>query len=240
MIAELFQRAILGPRQYLKHSDLDKMTRRSPFSSFLNYLAYDAELEVYLNQDGSLGMLWECSPVIYAGPKTITALEGLFRAGLPKGSVVQLIFHADSHIEPILNRYQENRIRQNPLVQSNTDAVVKFLIKGKKGLKACSNIPVRNFRLFVAVKLPGDCSELSGPGDCIQEGKTAPLLDIKRQIKETLKAALLYPRHMPPEDLLEWSRRLFNSYPNDYPKQNIKAYNPIIPLRKQIINKWGS
>ncbi|MCP4312417.1 MAG: conjugal transfer protein TraC, partial [Bacteroidetes bacterium] len=211
-MTQLLQRAILGPRQYLKHSDLDKMTRRSPFSSFLNYLTYDPDLEIYLNQDGSLGLLWECAPVTYAGPKTTTALEGLFRAGLPKGSAVQLIFHADSHIEPILQRYQKNRTRKSPLVQSNTDAVVKFLTKGKKGLKACSNVPVRNFRLFVAVKLPGDCSELSGPGDRTQEGKTAPLLDIKRQIKETLKAALLYPRHMPPEDLLEWNRRLFNSY----------------------------
>ena len=68
------------------------MTNRSPFSSFLNYLAYDPELEIYLNQDGSLGILWECSPVIYAGPKTITALEGLFRAGLPKAVLSSFSF----------------------------------------------------------------------------------------------------------------------------------------------------
>ena len=236
MFAGFLQRAVLGPRQYLKQSDLDKMTRRTPFSSFLNYLAYYPDLEVFLNQDGSLGMLWECSPVIYAGPKTITSLEGLFRAGLPKGSVIQLIFHADSHIEPILQRYQQNRTRKNPLVESNTEAVVTFLTKGKKGLKACSNIPVRNFRLFVAVNLPGECPELPSPEDLLKKGKTAPLLDIKRQIKETLKAALLYPRHMQAEDLLEWSRRLFNHYPEDYPTQNFNACNPDIPLNKQIIN----
>lgn len=236
MFFQLLQRAILGPRQYLKHSDLDKMTKRSPFSSFLNYLSYDSNLEIYLNQDCSIGMLWECSPVIYAGPKTITSLEGLFRAGLPKNSVIQLIFHADSHIEPILERYQDNRTKDSAIVRSNTDAVVNFLTKGKKGLKACSNIPVRNFRLFVAVKLPGDCPELPGPEELGEEGKTAPLMDIKRQIKETLKAALLYPRHMQPGDLLEWHRRLFNSYPQDYPEQNINAFSPDIPLRKQIIN----
>ncbi|TKB11276.1 TraC family protein [Desulforhopalus sp. IMCC35007] len=236
MFAGFLQRAVLGPRLYLKQSDLDKMTRRTPFSSFLNYLAYYPDLEVFLNQDGSLGMLWECSPVIYAGPKTITSLEGLFRAGLPKGSVIQLIFHADSHITPILQRYQQNRTRKNPLVESNTEAVVTFLTKGKKGLKACSNIPVRNFRLFVAVNLPGECPDLPSPEDLLKKGKTAPLLDIKRQIKETLKAALLYPRHMQAEDLLEWSRRLFNHYPKDYPTQNFNTCNPEIPLNKQIIN----
>ena len=65
--------------------------------------------------------------MIYAGPKTITALEGLFRAGLPKDSVIQLLFHADSHIEPILERYQGNRTRSETIVSTNTDAVVSFL-----------------------------------------------------------------------------------------------------------------
>jgi len=116
MLNHFFQSTILGPGEYLKQSDLDKMTRRTPFSAFLNYLAYDPNLGVYLNQDGSYGMLWECTPVIYAGPKTITALEGLFRAGLPKDSVLQLLFHADSHIEPILERYRNCRNRDMAIV----------------------------------------------------------------------------------------------------------------------------
>lgn len=236
MFTQLLQRVVLGPRDYLKHSDLGKMTRRDPFSAFLNCMAYDPELEIYLNQDSSLGMLWECLPVIYAGPKTITALEGLFRAGVPKGSVIQLIFHADSYIKPILEGYRKSRTRNDPIVMSNTEEVIKFLTSGKKGLKACSNIPVRNFRLFIAVKLPGNCPEMPDPEDFEDAAKAGPLLDIKRQINEALKAALLYPRHMKPENLLEWSRRLINHYPKGYPEHNFNAYNPDIPLRKQIIN----
>ncbi|MCF6188292.1 MAG: conjugal transfer protein TraC [Desulfobulbaceae bacterium] len=105
----------------MKHRDLENMIRRSPFSSFLNYLAHDPGLEIYLNQDCSFGMLWECTPVIYAGPKIITSLEGLFRAGLPNGSIIQLIFHADSHIEPILDRYRGNRTREVAIVRSNIE-----------------------------------------------------------------------------------------------------------------------
>ncbi len=100
--------------KYLQQSDLDKMTRRSPFSTFLNYLAYDPNMEIYLNQDSTLGMMWECIPVIYAGPKTINALEEVFRAGIPKSSVIQFIFHADSHIVPSLTKYREGRTRNNP------------------------------------------------------------------------------------------------------------------------------
>jgi len=236
MFSSLLQHAFLGSENYLKRSDLQTMTRRSPFSAFLNYLAYDEELEIYLNQDCTLGMIWECSPVIYAGPKTINALEGLFRAGLPKDSVLQLIFHADSHIDPILKRYKEGRIRPDSIVKANTDAVTLFLEKGKKGLKACSNIPVRNFRLLVTVKLPGDSPALPDLKDLADASKTAPLLDIKRQLSETLKAAMLCPRQMGPESLLEWNRRLINHYPAGYPEHNFNTFDPNIPLRKQIIN----
>jgi conjugal transfer ATP-binding protein TraC len=121
------------------------------------------------------------------------------------------------------------------IVRSNTEAVVRFLSEGKKGLNACGNIPVRHFRLFVAIKMPGDCAEFAGLKDISAKEHAAPLLDIKRQIHETLKAALLSPRHMPPADLLEWSRRLLNSYPENYPEQNMPSYNTSSPLRKQII-----
>jgi len=236
MFSSLLQRAFLGSENYLKRSDLEAMTRRSPFSAFLNYLAYDEDLEIYLNQDSTLGMIWECSPVIYAGPKTINALEGLFRAGLPKDSVLQLIFHADSHIDPILKKYKDGRIRPDSIVKANTDAVTLFLENGKKGLKACSNIPVRNFRLLVSVKLPGDSPALPDLKDLADASKTTPLLDIKRQLSETLKAAMLCPRLMGPENLLEWNRRLINHYPAGYPEHNFNTYDPDIPLRKQIIN----
>ncbi len=121
MIPQLLQRALFGSRKFLQQSDLDQMIQCSPFSSFLNYLAYDPEIEIYLNQDSTLGMMRECLPVICAGPKVINAMEGLFRSGIPKGSVIQLIFHADSHIDPILKRYREGRTRENYIFLSGDE-----------------------------------------------------------------------------------------------------------------------
>lgn len=236
MFTQLWKHLVLGPRSSLQRRDLKKMTERHPFSAFLNYLAYDPDTKLFLNQDNTIAMLWECSPVIFAGPKTITALEGLFRAGLPKGSIIQLIFHADSHIEPILKHYEEDRVRENPLVKTDTKSVLEYLRKGKNGIEACSNIPVRRFRLFVTVKLPEQSPGLPRPDELDDESKLAPLLDIRRQINETLKAAMLFPRQVSAEDLLEWNRRLLNCYPKGYPEQNFSSYDPSRPLRKQIIN----
>lgn len=222
-------------QDHLRLSDLRRMTRRTPFSSFLNYVAYDEHTEVYLNQDNSLGMLWECYPLVYAGSKTINALEGLFRAGIPKDSVLQFTFHADSHIEPILARYRQSRTRPDEIIRSNTEEVVDFLTQGKKGLKACSNIPVRNFRLLVALTIPAGSQGMPQPEALHDPAKAAPLLEIKRQLNETLKAALLSPGPVQPAALLEWLRRLINTYPEGYPEQNFGAYSDQVPLRKQII-----
>ena len=232
----LLDRLISGSEKQLKQSDLDKMTRRQPFSAYLNYLAYDYNLDIYLNQDCSLGMLWECVPLSFAGSKTINSLEGLFRAGLPKGSVVQLILHADSHIKPILGAYKKSRKLTDAIVVNNTEKVCEFMDQGRGGLENCSNIPVRNFRLFVAAKIPGDAPEIPSPGEFAEKGKVTSLQDIKRQIYETLKAARLSPVSMTPDRLLEWMRRFINQYPEGYPDRNFGEYNDNIPLRKQIIN----
>ncbi len=239
MIAGLFSKVILGAGDNLSIRELQRMSERQPFSGFLNYLAYDPKTKIYLNQDNSIGILWECSPLIYAGPKTITALEGLFRAGLPKGSILQFILHADSHIEPILTEYRKERMRDNPLVQTNTEMVIEYLQQGKTGISACANIPVRRFRLFIAVKMP-DSPQIPKIEELCDETKIAPLLDIRRQLHETLNAAMLHPRHLAPDELLEWCRRLFNRYPDSYPQQNIRSYDATVPLRKQIINSETS
>src|SRR3989339_2245450 len=103
------KRLLYGNTEYLKHSDIAKLTRRHPFSAFLNYVAYDQEHEIYVNQDSTFGMIWECSPLTYAGEKAMNSLEGIFRAGMPYGTNIQFILHADSHIEPIIDAYRKSR-----------------------------------------------------------------------------------------------------------------------------------
>lgn len=85
------------------------------------------------------------------------------------------------------------------IVSTSTEQIIDFMEQGRQGLAACSNIPVRNFRLLVAIKLPGESPGVPNPEEFIDREKVKPLQDIKRQITETLKAALLSPRAMQPE-----------------------------------------
>ncbi|MDP2852115.1 MAG: conjugal transfer protein TraC, partial [Gallionella sp.] len=207
-------RLVFGPEGGMKFSDLRKMVRRDSFSNYLNYVAYDPETETYLNQDNTVGMLWECTPLSFAGAKTLKTLEGLFRSGLPPESVLQFIFHADPHVEPTLDLFRRSRTRNHPLVKANLEAVSAFVRRGVEGVDESAGIPIRNFRLLVAVKLPRKS----------RDARSNLLKEIKRQIGETLAAVHLYPRIMGPELLLEWCRRFLNRYPEGYPDRNFRQY----------------
>lgn len=235
-IKDAADRVFYGSEQQLKRRDLLSLVEKNPFSKYLNYSTYDHNLGIYINNDCSLGMLWECSPLTFASAKTVTTLEGVFRAGLPKGSVMQFILYADQHIDPMLRRYSQCRTLQDPIVEASTEKIVDFISKGRHGISACADIPVRNFRVFVAVTIPGRADDVPDPKDFADQEKTITLQDMQRQITETLKAARLNPSNMPPERLIEWQRRLFNSYPAGYPENNIDVYSDLVPLNKQIIN----
>ncbi|MBI5643233.1 MAG: TraC family protein, partial [Deltaproteobacteria bacterium] len=70
---------------------LGKMTEQDKFSSYLPYVAYDPGTRTYHNADGSRGLIWECTPLWFAGEATAKTLTGLFRSGIPDGSVMQFI-----------------------------------------------------------------------------------------------------------------------------------------------------
>ena len=85
------KKKIFGNNGGLSHDELAEMTRRNRFSTYLPYTAYDKVGKRYVNNDDTYGMLWECSPVSFAGEKSYNTLQGIFRAGLPDGSIVQFV-----------------------------------------------------------------------------------------------------------------------------------------------------
>lgn len=232
-------------------AEIHKLTRRTKFSDFLTYQSYDPVTEIYWNdteRDDTMGFMWECTPLAFMGTKTLKTMEGLFRAGLPKGSVLQIILHADPHIDPLVDWFKELKTVKGHLVENYLEETSKFITRGKTGMVELSNIPLRNFRVFVAVKIPRQntkkFNESTPNGTYAGDGQYEHAFgenlgfakDVKRQIHETLAGAGMNPRNMSPEVFLEWARRLFNTYPPGYPDHNLANYDHGCPIRKQIIN----
>ncbi len=202
-------------------SEIDSMMYRNKFSNYLPYSAYDDETEVYVNADGTIGFIWECNPLCFAGEKTGETLASIFRMGLPDNTVVQFMLYADNNINPFIDEYKRHRTRNIPLVAYTTDSYSQFLINGTKGLNNLSGTPVRNFRLFVSVKIPMD--DKNGTGIDVRE--------IHANVQENLQGARLFPRPLEPGRLLDVLRRIFN----DDPSLNNSDYDDNIPIRKQVI-----
>jgi len=119
-----------------KHSsptrrELIKKVERSSFSGFLPWMYYDSETGMYTNTDDTRGFLWECRPLAFAGDVTAQVLEGLFRLNLPLGSIMQFILWADSHIDPVLERYCSLRKRESDIGAESTTRFVDFMSSGR-------------------------------------------------------------------------------------------------------------
>jgi conjugal transfer ATP-binding protein TraC len=210
---------IFGSQGGMTRGDLRDLTRRDRFSDYLPWLAYDKDLGAYYNVDDTKGFIWECSPLSFAGEKTLFTLEGLFRLGLPQGSVMQFILYADRHIEPFVQAYRRDKTRDLAIVREATENYAGFFEKGADGMDILLKTPLRNFRLFVTVKFPED------------REVNLHIEDIFSSIQEILRGADLYPQPLPPHRFIDWMRRHFN----DNPSPNNDVYDEEIPIRKQVI-----
>ncbi|TYO96789.1 conjugal transfer ATP-binding protein TraC [Geothermobacter ehrlichii] len=202
----------------LRKSEMAAAVRRNRFSDYLPYVAYDPDSKTYLNSDDTLGMLWECVPLTFAGERAVLSMEGLLRVPFPKGAILQFILHADPHIDPILDAYKCTIRREGELFMAVAEALTEHFRRGAEGTWASGQV-LRNYRLFVAAKWPREA------------GRGVNLSEIHGMCNEALTGAGLAPRDVGPEELLDWLRRLLN----DSPTGNLRAYNDTIPIRKQAI-----
>ncbi|WP_224962484.1 TraC family protein [Geomonas subterranea] len=179
------------------NAEVTSLHYHNKFSDFLPYFAYDDATGVYHNTDGSRGMIWECTPLVFSAEKTLQISEALVRLPLPPMSVIQVSLYSDRNIKPFLEAYRWLRATSdNPLVHDAVDSYCNFLEKCTTGIPQLSNIPLRNVRLIVSLKVPA-----KGEVD---------LAEATTSIQENLNAMRLRPRIMRPEGLLEWLRRMLN------------------------------
>lgn len=212
---EALQNLLLGDSGGLRKRDPEKLASREPLSEYLPWVAYDEERKRYLNTDNTYGFLWECTPLTYASTREMDSLESMLKLPFPKGTVISFALYADEDISGYIERYKAGKTRDNPLVRRTVAEFINFIEEGAKGLPQLHGIPLRNFRVFVSVKSTEE-------------------IDVEQVsiIEETLAGgAKLQPRHMPPSELLAFTRRLINKDAGTNPV----GYDETLPIRKQVI-----
>ena len=214
LLAKIFGGSQVGPAI----DDIISMAERDKLGDFFPWIAYDEKEKIYLNADDTVGMMWECSPLCFAGETTVTTLQALFRLNVPEKTVIQFILYADPHVKPILDDFKSMKSRDMSVVREVNDELARFYEGGTEGLSSLNGIPVRNFRAFVTIKVP------------VAEMEKLNLGETRGTIQETLQGAGLHPENVDPSSLLDWMRRVFN----DEVSLNNYAYDDAQEIRRQV------
>ncbi len=198
---------------------LQQSVSRDAYSDFLPMVSWVEDEEAFLTIDDGWGQAWELVPSAYLFAHVHQALLGLFNIQFAAGTVVQLHCFADPLIDQALDAYLDLKTRPDPLIQASARRTAHYLRDGTQGLAALHGIPIRNFRVLLAIK------------------SRRPLgADLRRQIEEQLSK--LGIMRMAPQALVSFYRRIFNGAFESAPGvfATGSADHPARPVRKQIID----
>ncbi|MFZ3461474.1 TraC family protein [Vibrio harveyi] len=216
----LLNNLLLGNR--VNVNDLERLSNRKAFSDHLPYFDYRATKEhdgseyscyEFLNNDATYGYIWECNPLTFVGTRQLNALHGLLKQQYPNDSVLQFILYPDHDLEPLLAQYASGKNIENPVTKKSLESTQNFFRAGSKGCANMFGIPLRNFRLFVALKSPVEI--------------TPNLLE---GIKQSLITSGLSPQALSDDDLISFLFKFFNNKSH----KDIKR-DPTRRINKQII-----
>jgi len=214
ILNSLFQMFATSDEHVTTENDVTQLAARVPFSQYLCYETYDPVRHEYRNAGDTYGYLWECRPLAFLTDKALESLAGLLRQEYPERTSIQFTLFPDDGIDAKLAAYLKIKQRKDEIVQKGATRYAEHLRQGRKGLPAMAGIPVRNFRLIVAIKSPEQFRD-----------------DRIKSIEEFLGQAGLAPSHMPPGQFLDVMRRALNG---ESP-MNSDAYDDNVLIAKQII-----
>ena len=185
----------------LVEGEIERVSERDPLSKYLPYRFYDPDSKRFMNSDNTEGLVWECRPTTFYGDKAVEGIAGLFRQEFPKGFVFQVILYPDSNIDGILREYVSIKSRGDEISKEAARRYAEHLSAGRDGLERMSGIPVRNFRMFVAMK-------------CFEGFSN----DRVAAVEEALGQASFAPRRLDAGKLLAFLRQLFNRKLPEHPE----------------------
>lgn len=180
-------------KNVMQVKEIHNELQRNKFSKYLLPVAYDEEMGIFYNQDDTVGILYECVPVLFFSEQTIQTFKGLFQINYPEGSILQFILYADPDVRDFMDYYQNYKQYAPDYIKKSYRSLRKFYEDQKVG-----NPPARSFRLFFTVKMP------------VKKVDENLIKEIIASTKEILQSSYLAPVLCGPETYLKFIRQLLN------------------------------
>jgi len=201
------------------------LSSRRAFSKYVMPVAYDEERGIYINQDGTIGIMYECVPVLFSSPQAVKTLSSVFTLNFPKNSIIQFIMYADSYIEHFLIKYVTLKARADefPYLKKACQNMTDFY----RNMKNHLGFPARHFRVFFTLKFPP-------PRDFTDND----LKELKTAIREILQASYLQTLEVMPQDLLFFMRFLLNDVKFEVDKETENLEIEEVINKTKLLYQW--
>lgn len=223
----------------LSLTEWSKMYDREKIVDYLPIIDYDKKNNIWITNDGGFGLIYDCSPLVYASENSANSLLSALQV-LPQNAYVQVLLFASPNITHIVDTWEHLNTREDPLSKELTRTYKEFWKKVKEDITPSYNSPLRNFRLILTVKIGGKEKQSSLFGDIFKinaksimklfkkdtkdedldkdrtvnnvelRKKYLDLLTIKSQFSGSLRQAGLTPQHIEPNKLIQLFYEVLN------------------------------
>jgi len=190
---------------------------RYKISDFLPYRLYDDRKKIYINNDNTYGIVFECMPRIRMGTNTATAVEEILNK-LPDNTYIQFMLYGGKNIVNELEYWRKSHLQRDEELLSEliNSTAEMYYNKLEEPISKTMTTRLRNFRLIISAK-----SE-----------KEEDVMLFKNSLMNVLSANSFNPHFLEPKELKPLIFEMFNI---NHPVREIPKYDENIPLNRQII-----
>lgn len=217
----------------------DSITESIPASALFPTLACDTESKIFLNDDGTMGVAYICSPLVGADENAQSRVEAVLQQEFPNGSLLQFFWFRSPDIERYIEAAKTLRFGKEAKAMSIFNQRMEFIEElsytkipmGREGGRVYSHgAPLHDQKLLISLKVPYRGEEPT-------QEYIDDLLNIADKLRGSLKAANLNPYQIDGEYFVRFMMTLFNWGKNaSWRNSPNSLYDPSIPISDQIVD----
>ena len=182
-----------------------RKSRRERVSELFPTVAHDEEYGLFLNDDHTLGAVFETDPIPGGGERLHRRVHTLLRNEWPEDSVIQVMLFTSPDVQPFIQRME--RLRRgsgHSVINRTTEGRKEFILRGtEKPIESFYQTRSRDLRVYFTLKIP-----ISGQIPTEKEREYA--YDYARQLKTLMATVGFAPRWLNQHQFLRVMKTILN------------------------------
>ena len=216
----------------------NRLVERETPAKLLGVIAYDEEDEFFYCEDGTIGVVFDCHPLVGVNPSKATQFQVLFQQDMPPNTLIQITMWTSPDIgTTVYHMNSMRRVKPGEKVSPARERAASVVNHRGAFLKRHTERPIsernpmriRDVHVYVTVMFP--CRTLT-PTDRDKEwfGR------IRRNTQSVLETIGMAPRALQPEGYIRALSSMVNWGETAAWRTPVVIYDPEVPIRDQVFD----